>query len=732
MGQYLTSEVAVLAEDTTSVTVRLRIFYNTTAGVSDSSNDFDMVGQWANESNVVKNVSVPSGGGSQLIYDNTQVFGKAYGAPYGVNFSCEFTGINFWGASQVMSASGGYTVAARPWDPPAAPTGVTATRNSDTSHTITWTTHATASAPYEGQRVYRSADGGGWADISGLIAYNATSYTDTTTSANHAYSYLIVAGNSTAAVQSAWTPTIYTTPTGPTGASAAKDASGNIIVTWVNNAPYGYPEVWHAANGVWDGTPLSGTNVLAPGTTTYTHTAPSSGVTHTYRVYATTPTPFLRSGASSESNVVQLTAPPSAPTGLAASVNPVPITETTRLSWVHNPTDSTPQTKREIQYRKQGTTPWTSGGQVTTALGYLDVTPSSWGAANGEVWEWQVRTWGTHATASAWSATATLTLSARPTAALSSPAATVTTSKVTAAWTYFDAEGGAQSAWQVDLLSGASVVETKSGAGTAASVQMATTLANGSSWTIRVRVADPNGLWSAYATQAFTVAYALPPVPGVTLEWAAETGSVLITIENPAPSGGEVAAVTNDVWRSIDDGPWTLIAAGVPTNTTVQDFSPTVAGTNHYRVDAISATPSTATSAVVDYVAEPSIWFYLSTGPQWSTVARFWGNPKVKTSDSRAKATEWFEGREDESGTAYPVAMFGSAVTSTLAYSGLLTNDSSGPDVLREIGHSDRVCLWRDFTGRYWYVVPGEVSIDEWDPIPGLATVSFTLTRVSA
>ena len=78
-------------------------------------------------------------------------------------------------------------------NPPDAPTTPSATALSSSSIQVDWTP---ATGDPTGHRVERSADGStGWADVSGNLAADAATYTDTGLDASTTYYYRIVAFN---------------------------------------------------------------------------------------------------------------------------------------------------------------------------------------------------------------------------------------------------------------------------------------------------------------------------------------------------------------------------------------------------------------------------------------------------------------------------------------------------------------------------------------------------------
>ncbi len=408
---------------------------------------------------------------------------------------------------------------------PSAPSALTVTRASDTQQNLSWTNNAATRAPYSEVRVARWDNvSGSWADVAVLGA--VSSWSDTATVADRRYGYRVRAVNSAGESSSTADAYVYTTPATPTSVTAAKAVS-DITVTWGDSSSTetGF-EVWHAANGTWDGTALA---TVAAGVTTYTHVSPSASVTHTYRVRAVAGT---LTSAYGTSNTVALLAAPNAPTNLS----PTTVFDASAaqvFSWTHNPVDSTAQTAYELQYRI-GTGSWTTTGKVTSTTSSRTFAAGT--LTQGQTYEWQVRTYGQHATASPWSASATVRTSARPVAGLTTPGAgaVIPSASLSPVWTYSDPEGSAQSAWTLTLYQSGTAVWTTTGSGAATTAAIGYSLANGGSYTVGVKVRDGDGLWSPEATRAFTVAFSSPLTPELTATVATDTGSVTLAVTNPA------------------------------------------------------------------------------------------------------------------------------------------------------------------------------------------------------
>lgn len=82
-----------------------------------------------------------------------------------------------------------------------------------------------------------------------------------------------------------------------------------------------------------------------------------------------------------------------------------------------------------------------------------------------------------------------------------------------------------------------------------------------------------DGLWSPWSTVMVTVDYTPPPTPTIELRAEPGTGSLLVEITNPAPTGAQPDAAFNDVW--VDDGTGiSKRASMIPLNTDWRYWTP--------------------------------------------------------------------------------------------------------------------------------------------------------------
>jgi hypothetical protein len=137
--------------------------------------------------------------GSSAILRDTRTYTYTY-STYGTSPGTVTFTATLSGAYNGVTPSGSRTdtIPARPNALPAAPTAVTATRNSDAQVTLSWTPHATTGAPYTSQtvqmRTFTGSVWGAWVTLTTASAA-ATGYVAAGLSANHVYDFQVRANN---------------------------------------------------------------------------------------------------------------------------------------------------------------------------------------------------------------------------------------------------------------------------------------------------------------------------------------------------------------------------------------------------------------------------------------------------------------------------------------------------------------------------------------------------------
>jgi len=579
---------------------------------------------------------------------------------------------------------------------PSTPSGVTATRISDTQTTLSWGNSGGRATPTN-IAVDIRYNGGPWGRIVNMG--NATSVT-VGAYANNKIEYRVSAGNS--AGYSGWgqSNAIYTTPGAPTNVTAVKNAGLDIVIGFTENVDFAEHthEVWHGtvSGGVttWD---IAALATLASGVTSYTHVAPNASVVHIYRVRAQAGS---LSSAYATSGAVQLLVAPNKPTVPAMPAAADKASALT-FAWTHNPADTTPQTAYEFSYSTNGGSSWTSTGKVTSTAQSRAITASTY-AANVALTT-RVRTWGQATTggadgtgASPWSDLRTVTYKTVPTTSITAPVngSSISDSTVRVNVTFAQAESATFVKAQVQLLQGATLLEEKDST-IQVGITLDTAVQNAGSYTVRARVQDSNGLWSAWASNTFSVAF-LAPVPAVaTASFLPESGFAQLNLLIAAPGAGQAAAVSVTITRTINNVTETVVL-DYPSADELAflDTVPTTHGTNTYTITTKSGNGSQSSVTVV-LVTEECRRAYLSKGTGFETVVVFGGNLQVKDDPSVASSTIQAAGR------LKPIGLYGVETSVTLKVSSFIfENFGSEMEDIRALLLLPGKACFRDATGR--------------------------------
>lgn len=444
-----------------------------------------------------------------------------------------------------------------------------------------------------------------------------------------------------------WAGPVNTRPSAPTGVRAVKTGS-DITVSWSVPDYAGYFTGFTVYdNGVKVGD-------AAGDVREWTHVNPSATGAHVYTVSAWTANAprntvtaglKLESSRSAPSNTVAILAKPYAPADLSPSGVTVPLEdEAARLSWRHNPADSSTQSYYQIRYRQAG------GSWNTTSITKSSGQSYRLALSGAGRVEWQARSWGSYkpgmeAGASPWSAVSGFTVENRPAVSVTAPSAGVfDRSRLAVEWGYLQKQGSGQAGARITVTDTAdgSVLDTAVVQGSVSRYAVRRTVLDGHSYRVTVQARSESGLWSDTATVTVQVKYAQPPVPVVSTSWDEQSGMMSVQIMNPA---GEPETVSNTVERSVDGGStWELVADGLPVQATVTDSECLSTGTTRYRVTATSALPSSST-VVVDAEADSGA-MWIGAGAGYADAIRLPYNPEVSFTPSLpGRETYRFAGR---------------------------------------------------------------------------------------
>lgn len=586
-----------------------------------------------------------SGSGTRKIGDFGNTFARSYTAAQTKTTNISVTG--FAGGAPTLTTS--YTIPRRAYSAPAAPTSVTVTRVNDSSADVSWSAPTSSSAPVEKVNIIQQVNDGGWVYGGAWVSQATGTLRVTGQSRGNRYRWAVKSHNRDGESAWAYSPWLYQRPLEVSNVAAARSGN-NIVLTWVDRNAYQYGGARIYDNGTEVAT-------VPAGTTTWTHTAPSTAVTHTYSVEAYYGS--LKAGKVS-SNTVQLLAAPLAPTHLSPNGGYAVAGTSQELTWSHNPTDGTPQKNYELRVRRAGTTTWTT--YSSTTLEYRYITVSTF-AANGQAIEWQVRTRGEHPDWSPWSQVASFAVASRPTVTISTPTAgqvvdaattpvTFTISRVPATWTVEVRDSSNETVWTRTDYSLTSPVTVTAGG-----------LRNGENYTIRVWATEK--VDSTVQTRAISVAYAQPDPPTLEGEWDTTIGATRITVIPPAASSPAPDTIT--VYRT--DGRLIGTLTGTLQTTILTDEEAPI----HEEAAYYATSTATVAGQTIDSAPSPTLNLgripelanYLTVGP---LTVRLRHMPDL----ARVDTTTDLQLIDLDDGTPDPVAIFGPKQRATTNLAGLL------------------------------------------------------------
>lgn len=407
---------------------------------------------------------------------------------------------------------------------PAAPSGVTATRNSDTKNTVTWTRGANADITYSSIKVERRTDGGSWSEIAS-VSGSATSYADTSTAADHYYQYRVRAYNSTGYSGYATGSTVlYNTPAAPSKVTASRLGETSVSLAIENKARTATAleiqrstdaSSWETVSTV-DGTPVTSATDNPGGGTFY------------YRVRNTRGS--LASAWSPASSAVVTITPPNAPTLVSPASGTVinKAEEHVEFIWKHEPIDGSAQTAAELRYSLDNGSSWEVVGVEGNGASYRLRNDF---AVNAAV-TWGVRTKGAHQDFGPWSGNRTFNVYQEPSVAFALPTDgfVVENTPIAIQLQYDDPSGELVEA-VVSASDGFKVVWSRN-LGNSLAYEVPSdewTPGNDAAYYLTAEVRSTSTL-TASASRTFTTAF-VPPVPAdVKVEPNPETGFVNLTV----------------------------------------------------------------------------------------------------------------------------------------------------------------------------------------------------------
>ena len=509
---------------------------------------------------------------------------------------------------------------------PGAATSLTATASGSTRINLTWNAPAsTGGSVITGYRIEVSPNGtSNWTDRVANTNSTATTYAHTGLAAGDTRHYRVSAINANGTgnpsnVDNATTGTTATTvPGAPTSLTATASGSTRINLTW--NAPAstggsvitGY-RIEVSPNGTSNWTDrVATTNSTA---TTYAHTGLAAGDTRHYRVSA-----INANGTGNPSNVdnattgTTATTVPGAPTSLTATAS-----GSTRINLTWNAPASTGGsviTGYRIEVSPNGTSNWTDRVATTNSTA---TTYAHTGLAAGDTRHYRVSAINANGTgnpSNVDNATTGTTATTVPGAPTSLTATASGSTRINLTWNAPASTGGSViTGYRIEVSpNGTSnwtdrVATTNSTATTYAH----TGLAVGTTRHYRVSAINANGTGNPSNVDNATTGTTATTVPGApTSLTATASGSTRINLtwNAPASTGGSVITGYRIEVSPNGTSNWTdRVATTNSTATTYAHTGLAVGTTRHYRVSAINANGTGATSnvanATTDYPITP-------------------------------------------------------------------------------------------------------------------------------
>lgn len=463
---------------------------------------------------------------------------------------------------------------------PTAPERASVVRVSDTSQTVSWVRGVNADNCWTGASVERQTDGGSWVSV-----YNGntggTSWSDTSTTAGHAYAYR-VRGKNPAGTSSAVTAgTVYTTPIAPTGVTASAASSTTATVDASGKPMYvDHYEIQRKTTVDWESvstvTSLPATVSTSAGSNTFRVRAKKGDLTSEWAV----------------SNSITTVAKPLAPTITGLSSRYL-VGAAAEFWWTPNHPDGSEQTQAQVEV----TVP---GGTVSTSTVSGSITSSIVAHLVAGTYKVRVRTHGLYDGWGEWSSYSTFEAFAAPTASITSPAtegASIDRLPLSVTWDASDATGIQSQLLELLSASGEVLYSTKP-ASTAMSASIGVRdyqIANGTTYSLRLTVTAGSS-FSATATRTFKTGWTAPAAPSV--DWYHDEAMASHVTVRFGSSDGAPDTSFVSLARVDQDGNETEIAASVSDNTTIVDRLPPLGTAFTYRATSHTDYGSTATKEV--------------------------------------------------------------------------------------------------------------------------------------
>lgn len=427
--------------------------------------------------------------------------------------------------------TGYITVAAISYKAPYDPTDVSAVRESDNKNIVSWKQDGTGMGglyPWGGFYILRRTDGGELSRIADVANWEATSYADTTTAANHFYEYAVQAygpGGTSEIVPASGT--LYNTPAAPTKITASRLAETTVKLEIANPASTATAlELQRSEDALsWEdistveGSPVTETTDEPGGGTFYYRARNTRG--------------DLASEWSPASNPVVTICAPAAPT-LKAPASGVVVNKSVEqivFEWLHNAIDGSAQTAAKLRYSIDKGATWAEVAIEGNAASYALENAF---AVNAEV-TWSVCTKGVHDDYGPWSDNRVFYVYQAPSVAFAQPTdGFVVENTPIAIQLQYDDPSGTLASAVLTVSDGSKTVYMRNmGTDTSCEIQNTEwTPDNGKVYTLTISARSSSSL-SASATREITVSFVLPQPAAIYIENDPETGyaSLVVYVE---------------------------------------------------------------------------------------------------------------------------------------------------------------------------------------------------------
>lgn len=479
-----------------------------------------------------------------------------------------------------QTGESGNAVCGTVYTTPTAPENASVIRVSDTSQTVSWVRGGNADKCWTGVSVERQEDGGSWVSVySGDT--DGTSWSDTSTTAGHAYAYQVRGKNPSGTSEAATAGTVYTTPSAPSGVTASAASATTATIDAAGKPKYADSyEIQRKTAGDWESvstvTSLPATVSTSAGSNTFRVRAKKGDLTSEWAV----------------SNSITTVAKPMAPTITGLSSRYL-VGSTATFGWIPNHPDGSEQTQAQVEV----TVP---AGTVSTATVSGAMTSRSIANLVSGTYKVRVRTHGLYDGWGEWSDYSTFEVFAAPTASITSPAtegASIDRLPLGVTWDASDATGIQGQLLELLSASGEVLYSTKP-ASTARSAIIGVRdyqLANGTTYSLRLTVTAGSS-FSVTATRTFKTGWTAPAAP--ILSWYHDEDlAVHVTVrfgtEEGAPATSYVSLTRVDV-----DGNETLLASSAGDNSAIVDRLPPLGTYFRYRATSHTDYGATGTKEV--------------------------------------------------------------------------------------------------------------------------------------